>query len=57
MRNPVCHGAVMEKLAFEHLCEETVLKDDGWISKIVKITDMEYLTGVKWFDKFYRKLD
>ncbi|MBO5954868.1 MAG: helicase associated domain-containing protein, partial [Clostridia bacterium] len=60
IRNPVCHGMVMQKLAFEHLCEETVLKDDSWISKIVKITDMEYpaeeKSGHKWFNKFYQKL-
>ncbi len=61
IRNPVCHGAVVQEMAFKHLLEETVLKEDSWLSKIVSMTNMEYVKGdggnpKEWFDEFYDRL-
>lgn len=43
IRNPAGHGIVMYKQTFEQVCEELLLKDDCWVNRIIKATDLDYL--------------
>lgn len=44
-RNPAGHGVGMHRETFAQVCEELLLKEDSWVSQIVKITNNRYLTS------------